>query len=115
MREMVEIEEDAVAMKAPRVPVWDYHAILARLEILVSFPIRSDGVGTGAFQIAPNCVVGFHFRPLTNSDVHSQSCPDIELARVAHGTMCRFVVWSALGAAQALTPPKFVRMTVKFH
>ena len=79
-------------MRALQAPVWDYHAILARLEILVSFPIPPDDAGIGAFQIAPNYVVGFHFRLQTSSDVHSLFCHDIELAHVAYGTMCRCVV-----------------------
>lgn len=82
--------KDAVATRAPRAPVWDYHAIRARLEILASFPIRPDDAETGAFQIAPSSVVDFRFRPLTNSDVRSLSCHDIELVRVAHGMKGRF-------------------------
>ena len=113
---LVDVKKNgAVAMRALRVPVWDCHAFRARLEILVSFPIPPDDAGTGVFQTAPNCVVGFRFRLQTSSDVHFLFGRGIELARVAHGTTCRYAVWNALGAVQALTPPRFGKMTVKFH
>ena len=102
-------------MRAPQAPVWDCPAILARREILVSFPNRPDDAETGAFLTAPNDAVDCHFRPPTNSDVRSPSCHGSELGRVAHGMRCRSVASNALGVGQALTPPTFVKMTAKFR
>lgn len=68
-----------------------------------SFPKLLGARTAGAFQIATNVAVGFHFRLQTGFVAHSQSCLEDGLdqsARVQREMRCHFVVSNDPGDGQ---------------